>query len=70
MSVAAIPQTNFFDTKKGILSWLFTLDHKRIGLMYLYSITVFFLVAAGLGITMRLELLNPGRDIMGPQTYN
>lgn len=70
MSVAAIPQTNFFDTKKGILSWLFTLDHKRIGLMYLYSIAVFFLVAAGLGIAMRLELLNPGRDIMGPQTYN
>ncbi|NOX87228.1 MAG: cytochrome c oxidase subunit I [Chlorobi bacterium] len=70
MTVAALPQTNFFQIKKGIFSWLFTLDHKRIGLMYLYSVGLFFLVAAGLGVAMRLELLNPGRDIMSPQTYN
>ncbi len=70
MTVAALPQTNFFQTKKGVFSWLFTLDHKRIGLMYLYSVGLFFLVAAGLGVAMRLELLNPGRDIMSPQTYN
>lgn len=61
---------NFFEEKKGILSWLFTLDHKRIGLMYMYSILTFFMVGAALGFLMRLELLSPGQDIMDPKTYN
>ena len=70
MTVTALPQPNFFQVKKGIASWIFTLDHKRIGLLYLFSIGTFFVVAAGLGVLMRLELLNPGRDLMDPQTYN
>lgn len=70
MTEAALPPTNYLTAKKGILSWIFTLDHKRIGLLYLYSVGTFFLVAAGLGILMRLELMNPGRDLMEPQTYN
>jgi cytochrome c oxidase subunit 1 len=70
MTVAALPQTNFYQAKRGIASWLFTLDHKRIGLLYLYSIGFFFLVAAGLGVLMRLELLNPGKDLLDAQTYN
>ena len=55
---------------KGILSWLLTTDHKKIGLLYLYSIIVFFFVAAFLGLLMRIELIAPGETIMGPQTYN
>jgi cytochrome c oxidase subunit I len=55
---------------KGILSWLLTTDHKKIGLMYLYCIIVFFFVAAILGVLMRIELIAPGQTIMGPQTYN
>ena len=70
MTVAALPQTNFLNVKKGIASWLFTLDHKRIGLLYLFSIGIFFLVAAGLGVLMRLELISPGRDLIDAQTYN
>jgi cytochrome c oxidase subunit 1 len=70
MSVAALPQTSFYYAKRGLFSWIFSLDHKRIGLLYLYSVGFFFLVAAGLGVAMRLELLNPGRDLMDPQTYN
>jgi cytochrome c oxidase subunit I len=70
MTVATVSQTNFYQAKKGFFSWIFTLDHKRIGLLYLYSIGLFFLVAAGLGVLMRLELLNPGRDLISPQTYN
>jgi len=70
MTDATVSQTNFYQVKKGLVSWIFTLDHKRIGLLYLYSIGLFFLVAAGLGVLMRLELLNPGRDLISPQTYN
>ncbi len=55
---------------RGILSWLLSTDHKKIGLMYLYSITVFFFVAVVLGLLMRLELIAPGKTIMEPQTYN
>jgi len=56
--------------RKGIFKWIFSTDHKRIGLLYLYSIMFFFMVAATLGVLMRLELLNPGQDIIGPKTYN
>jgi cytochrome c oxidase subunit 1 len=55
---------------RGILSWLLTTDHKKIGLLYLYCVTVFFFVAAILGVLMRIELIAPGQTIMGPQTYN
>ncbi len=55
---------------KGIAGWLLTLDHKRIGLMYLMAIMVFFFVAMTLGVLMRLEMLTPGETIMKPQTYN
>lgn len=55
---------------KGIWSWLLSTDHKKIGLLYLNSIIVFFLVAAALGFLMRLEKFNPGQDIMSAETYN
>ncbi len=55
---------------KGILSWLLSTDHKKIGLLYLNSIVVFFLVAMVLGLLMRLEKFSPGQDIMSAETYN
>lgn len=70
MTDTSIKQPNFFEEKRGLLSWIFTLDHKRIGLLYLYSVGSFFLVGAGLGVLMRLELLNPGADFIAAQTYN
>jgi cytochrome c oxidase subunit 1 len=54
----------------GIWSWLLTTDHKKIGLMYLYVVIIFFFAAAFLGLLMRIELFAPGPTIMGPQTYN
>ncbi|MBN1339809.1 MAG: cytochrome c oxidase subunit I [Bacteroidales bacterium] len=70
MSISATRPVNFFQEKKGIMSWLFTTDHKRLGLMYLYVIGGFFLVGVLLGFLMRLELIAPGRTIMEAQTYN
>jgi len=55
---------------KGLWGWITTTDHKRIGLLYLYSIMTFFLVGALLGILMRLELIAPGKTLMDAQTYN
>jgi cytochrome c oxidase subunit I len=65
----AIP-LNYLNHKTGLWSWLTTTDHKRIGLLYLYSIAVFFLTAAVLGLLMRIEKIAPGATIMTAQTYN
>ncbi len=64
---------NFFQEKqgrKGIFAWILSTDHKRIGLLYFYSISFFFLVAVVIGLLMRLELIAPGKTIMDAQTYN
>jgi cytochrome c oxidase subunit I len=55
---------------KGILGWLTSTDHKRIGLMYLYALGIFFLIGGLIGVMMRIELINPGETIMSAQTYN
>jgi cytochrome c oxidase subunit I len=55
---------------KGIFAWIFSTDHKRVGLLYLYSVMGFFIVGAILGLIMKLELIAPGKTIMGPQAYN
>jgi cytochrome c oxidase subunit I len=54
----------------GILGWILSTDHKRIGILYLISLSIFFLVGVTFGFLMRLELISPGRTIMDAQTYN
>ncbi len=55
---------------RGIFAWILTTDHKRIGILYLVTVSVFFLAAMFIGFTMRLEMLTPGKTIVDPQTYN
>ena len=55
----AISEKSFYEegtTKKanGILSWLLSTHHERIGLMYLIAISIFFFIGAILGVFMRL----------------
>lgn len=54
----------------GLKSWIFSTDHKRIGILYLYSLLLFFSVGVVFGFLMRLELIAPGKTIMDPQMYN
>ncbi len=63
-------EPSYLVAKKGLLSWLITVDHKRIGLMYLVATLFFFLVAGLLAILLRTELFTPGQDFMSAQTYN
>lgn len=56
--------------KKGLFGWIFSIDHKRIGLMYLVSMIVFFAVGVAIAFIMKLEMLSPGKDVVDPQTYN
>src|SRR4030042_2415627 len=67
------PGISFYESKgrfHGLLGWIFSTDHKRIGLLYLLALLVFFSIAVVLGFLMRLELIAPGPTIMKPQTYN
>ncbi len=54
----------------GISGWIFSTDHKRIGILYLIGILTFFFAGATFGFLMRLELISPGETIMSAQTYN
>jgi cytochrome c oxidase subunit 1 len=55
---------------RGLRSWLFTLDHKRIGVMYLWSVLGAFLLGGVFALLLRLELLTPARTIMSADQYN
>src|SRR5579871_6222925 len=69
-SRARIPQPNYLSKENGLLSWLLTGDHKRIAILYLISISVFFFIGGSLAGLIRLELLTPQSDLMATDTYN
>jgi len=56
--------------ERGWRSWAFTLDHKRIGAMYLWTTTFFFLVGGVFALLLRLELLSPQARYFGNHAYN
>jgi cytochrome c oxidase subunit 1 len=61
---------NYLEADHTLGSWLLTLDHKRIGLLYLFSITFFFAIAAVAAALMRIELLTPAGDVVMSDIYN
>jgi cytochrome c oxidase subunit 1 len=71
-TVTEVPESsiNYLNAEKGIWSWLTTVDHKRIGLMYLCSTLTAFFLGGVFAMLVRLELLTPGRTIMNADTYN
>ncbi len=58
--------------RKGILAWILSTDHKRIGILYMVSLFTFFTVGVILGVLMRLEMLVPGPagKLFTAQEYN
>jgi cytochrome c oxidase subunit 1 len=61
---------NYLTHDKGFLSWILTLDHKRIGVMYTASVLLSFLVGGIFALLVRTELLTPGRTFIDADTYN
>ena len=61
---------NYLNDEYGVLSWLLTKDHKRIAILYLFSVTLFFFVGGLFAFLMRLELLTPEGDLFTSDTYN
>ena len=65
-------ELSFYEEKgryRGVLAWLMSTDHKRIGLQYLMALMIFFAIGVTLGIIMRLSLISPGW-LFGAQTYD
>jgi len=62
--------TNYLTHSRGVLSWVFTLDHKRIGIMYLISILGSFLLGGIFALLVRTELLLPGEQFLTQDQYN
>ena len=56
--------------RKGLASWIFSTDHKRIGVLYLISILIFFSVGVLIGVVMRLKMLWPGTHLYSAAAYN
>ena len=61
---------NYLNVDYGALSWLLTKDHKRIGILYMASISIMFILGGFFAMMMRLELLTPEGDLLTSDTYN
>jgi len=61
---------DYLSENKGLWNWLTTVDHKRIGLMYMWSVVAFMIIGGLLALTIRLELLTPKQTIMTAEMYN
>ncbi len=74
MSQVVLPveeeRVTYLNADYGIRSWLLTRDHKRIALLYMVSISFFFLLGGIFALLMRLELLTPNDLFVNSATYN
>jgi cytochrome c oxidase subunit I len=62
--------TDYLSAGSSMSSWLLTTDHKRIGVLYLWSILAFFAIAAVAAALIRIELITPPGDLVTSETYN
>lgn len=64
------PRLNYLNNGFSLKSWLLTKDHKRIAILYLLSVSSFFLLGGIYASLIRLELLTPQSDLLESGTYN
>jgi cytochrome c oxidase subunit I len=56
--------------RKGILGWILSTDHKRIGILYLACMVFLFLIAVSIAVLMRIEQLSTSAPLFSPRVYN
>ena len=71
-ATTAIPPRarDYINTDYTARSWLLTTDHKRIAILYMLSITLFFFIGGAAATLIRLELITPQGDLVSAETYN
>lgn len=70
MAHAHAEGSNYLNAEKGLWSWLTTLDHKRIGIMYFITVMTLFFIGGMFALLLRLELMFPGTQFISPDIYN
>ena len=65
-----VTREHYLNCAFGWKSWLLTTDHKRVGLLFLISITFFFFLGGTFATLIRLELMTPQGDLFQAETYN
>ena len=78
MAVAARPEAQrriqrlerIWVERPGVLGWLTTADHKRIGLLYFFTSLAFFAAGGVEAILIRTQLLGPNNDVLSPEAFN
>jgi cytochrome c oxidase subunit I len=63
-------RVNYLNVRTTVASWLLTLDHKRIGILYLLGISFFFVLGGIAASLIRMELATPKGDLLSSDTYN
>ncbi len=63
-------QEHYLNWTYGFRSWLLTTDHKRIGVLYMVSVTIFFFLGGAAAFLFRLDLLTPEADLLTSDGYN
>jgi cytochrome c oxidase subunit 1 len=66
----SVQEPSYIDVKSGFWSWFVTIDHKRIGVMYLIAILTAFLLGGFFALMIRAELLLPGSQLVTAATFN
>ena len=66
----SVQEPSYIDVKSGFWSWFVTIDHKRIGVMYLIAILTAFLLGGFFALMIRAELLLPGSQLVSAATFN
>ncbi len=69
-SAAITPHESYLGGGYRWSSWLATLDHKRIGILYTIAITALFTIGGAAAAMIRLDLLTPHSDLVSIETYN
>jgi cytochrome c oxidase subunit 1 len=69
LPLPALPEAHH-EEPGGIVDYLTTVDHKKIGVLYMVTAFAIFLAGGVLALLVRVELARPGLQVMGENTYN
>jgi cytochrome c oxidase subunit I len=69
-STTSEPLEVLWQDRPGLIGFLTTVDHKRIGLRYIYTSFAFFFLSGLMALAMRAQLAQPDGSVLGPASYN
>ena len=69
-SAAIVSEENYLSSGWNLWSWLTTLDHKRIAILYTITITLLFGIGGAAAAMIRLDLMTPHSQLVSVETYN